>query len=46
MIERAVMSCWTAPHRWIQPGGMALWSLSALHLSRRFRELALVADGT
>ena len=45
MIERAVMSCWTAPRRWLQQGGLALWSLSALHLSRRFRELALVADG-
>lgn len=39
------MSCWTAPRRWLQVGGLALWSLSALHLSRRFRSLGLVADG-
>jgi hypothetical protein len=45
MIERAVMSLWTGPRRYLQPGGLALWSLSALHFSRRFRELALVTDG-
>lgn len=45
MIERAVMSLWTAGNRWMQVGGLALWSLSAMHLARRFRSLGLVADG-
>lgn len=44
MIRRAVMSCWTAPRRWLQPGGLALWSLSSLLLSRQFAKLALVTD--
>jgi len=45
MIERAVMSCWTSPRRWLQRGGLALWSLSAVLLAKRFRNLGLVADG-
>ena len=44
-IERALLSCWTGPRRWLQPGGLAMWSLVALLLSRRFTKLALVADG-
>lgn len=44
-IERAVLSCWTGPRRWLQRGGLSLWSLAALLLSRRFPKLALVADG-
>lgn len=44
MIARAVQSLWTAGNRWMQVGGLALWSLSALLLSRRFRTVSFVGD--